>query len=440
MPEPIDSPIVQALRALTGRNLFPQAPPPSQPVNAPFAPPASSWAEVQADPLKALANLVMGAVDPWGQPKGMNTGSIGGLLGAALPLASLARGAEAGVAARGTQAARGAEEAAPGIRAYHGSPHDFDKFALEKIGTGEGAQAYGHGLYFAENEGVARNYRNTLSARTAGGHELPDYLSMADPIRDRDMFTSTLQRMNEQLEKWRVSGADKLDYMQGAVEDAKRTKAAVESALADAASIGSKGRMYEVQINANPEHLLDWDKPLSQQPQHVQDAIGRMVDRNISEEPGWQKLTGSDVLRAAYERSRGGKGSGEAMLREAGIPGIKYFDGGSRASAGGVLDGVNQTPNGYVATIKVEGRPGAFTVPTTQFTKSPPMQTAEAARAWAEQRIAGGSRNYVIFDDSLISILKKYGVALPMIEALRRKAAANNGRLPAADVHGAIQS
>ena len=30
----------------------------------------------------------------------------------------------------------------PGIRAYHGSPHDFDEFSMEKIGTGEGAQAY----------------------------------------------------------------------------------------------------------------------------------------------------------------------------------------------------------------------------------------------------------------------------------------------------------
>ena len=38
-----------------------------------------------------------------------------------------------------------------GIKAYHGSPHDFDRFDLSKIGTGEGAQAYGHGLYFAEN-------------------------------------------------------------------------------------------------------------------------------------------------------------------------------------------------------------------------------------------------------------------------------------------------
>lgn len=50
-----------------------------------------------------------------------------------------------------------------GIRAFHGSPHDFDRFSLESIGTGEGAQAYGHGLYFAENEAVARGYRDQIS-------------------------------------------------------------------------------------------------------------------------------------------------------------------------------------------------------------------------------------------------------------------------------------
>ncbi len=42
-----------------------------------------------------------------------------------------------------------------GIKAYHSSPYDFDKFDLKKIGTGEGAQVYGHGLYFAENPAVS---------------------------------------------------------------------------------------------------------------------------------------------------------------------------------------------------------------------------------------------------------------------------------------------
>ena len=53
------------------------------------------------------------------------------------------------------------------ITAYHGSPHDFDRFDLSKIGTGEGAQAYGHGLYFAENEGVAKGYRDNSRRATA---------------------------------------------------------------------------------------------------------------------------------------------------------------------------------------------------------------------------------------------------------------------------------
>ena len=51
------------------------------------------------------------------------------------------------------------------IKAYHGSPHDFDAFDLSKIGTGEGAQAYGHGLYFAENEAIAKAYRKHWSTR-----------------------------------------------------------------------------------------------------------------------------------------------------------------------------------------------------------------------------------------------------------------------------------
>ena len=50
------------------------------------------------------------------------------------------------------------------IKAYHGSPHDFERFSMAHIGRGEGAQAYGRGLYFAEAEDVARSYRDALSA------------------------------------------------------------------------------------------------------------------------------------------------------------------------------------------------------------------------------------------------------------------------------------
>ena len=51
----------------------------------------------------------------------------------------------------------------PAMTAWHGSPHKFDKFSLDKIGTGEGAQAYGHGLYLAESPDVAKGYQEKLS-------------------------------------------------------------------------------------------------------------------------------------------------------------------------------------------------------------------------------------------------------------------------------------
>jgi hypothetical protein len=93
------------------------------------------------------------AVD-WAAPT-----ALGMVAGARLP----------GGAPEGALGSSGAKLVQPeGIRAYHGSPHDFDRFDLNKIGTGEGAQAYGHGLYFAENEGVARSYRDALGNERSG--------------------------------------------------------------------------------------------------------------------------------------------------------------------------------------------------------------------------------------------------------------------------------
>ncbi len=42
------------------------------------------------------------------------------------------------------------------ITAYHGTPHKVDKLRMSKIGTGEGAQAYGYGLYVAEEKQGAK--------------------------------------------------------------------------------------------------------------------------------------------------------------------------------------------------------------------------------------------------------------------------------------------
>lgn len=50
------------------------------------------------------------------------------------------------------------------IIAWHGSPHSFKKFTTEAIGTGEGAQAFGWGLYFTDLKGIAKKYAKALSS------------------------------------------------------------------------------------------------------------------------------------------------------------------------------------------------------------------------------------------------------------------------------------
>ncbi len=230
-----------------------------------------------------------------------------------------------------------------GVRAYHGSPHDFDKFDLSKIGTGEGAQAYGHGLYFAENEGVARGYREALSRHPGygpgAGQLARDALKMA---RDTGLDGDEARRF---AREYLTNQAPKVNAL-----SPQHYYDAVNNFDALTTGKGMPGRMYEVNINADPARFLDWDKPLSRQT--AQDAVRQaMGDRK------WDEFKFADAGTAVRN---GFFASDDALtssrLREAGIPGIKYLDQGSR-SAG------------------------------------------------------QGSSNYVVFDDKLIDILRKYGIA-----------------------------
>lgn len=70
--------------------------------------------------------------------------------------------------------------------AWHGSPHDFDEFDLGAIGTGDGNQAHGWGLYFAKKKSVSRNYQKELAKRLGTTNpklfkvEIPDQKTMLD--------------------------------------------------------------------------------------------------------------------------------------------------------------------------------------------------------------------------------------------------------------------
>jgi hypothetical protein len=97
--------------------------------------------------------------------------------------------------------------------------------------------------------------------------------------------------------------------------------------------------MYQVNIGADPEHFLDWDKPLSEQSQHVQDALGKVPWTEPYLQSG--KFPGSQIAPKTPE--------GAQQLRDAGVAGIRYLDQGSRGAGQGTHNYVVFDP----ATIEI---------------------------------------------------------------------------------------
>ena len=92
--------------------------------------------------------------------------------------------------------------------AWHGSPHDFDTFDLGAIGTGEGNQAHGWGLYFAKKKSVSRNYQKVLSKRLGTTNpklfkvEIPDEKTMLDEDKyfkeqNKDVVSKIVSAVND---------------------------------------------------------------------------------------------------------------------------------------------------------------------------------------------------------------------------------------------------
>jgi hypothetical protein len=255
------------------------------------------------------------------------------------------------------------EQQPQGIKAYHGSPHDFDRFDLSKIGTGEGAQAYGHGLYFAESEDVARAYRDALSRPGPSGDAGAD-LAQFQFSNARGDASKAAQYLRNEMGYYDKKGWPTPDY-----------RLQYEDALArlERGDFQAPGRMYEVNINAQPEQFLDWDAPLSGQSEAVRSVLERLAqERGIplsgkaANGVDWE--LGPSNLYDRIATKEGGVAASQAIasqrLREAGIPGIRYYDQGSRGAG-------------------------------------------------------EGTRNYVLFDDSLVDITRKYAnhenAALPSV-------------------------
>jgi len=254
--------------------------------------------------------------------------------------------------ARALLADKGAEMGMGAATVWHGSPHKFDKFDSSKIGTGEGAQAYGHGLYLAESPEVSKSYMRT---QMGNAPELEQMALRAGASKDA---ANTIAGWYHQTKD--AKGLDKFlsamrepapspyiqQFRDGIVKEEPALRKAWES-------FTDPGQLYKVDLpDEHIAKMLDWDKPLSQQPANIQswlkDAYNPYRKQLTALDVGGNEPTGNLIMNRLQQLMAEGKksdaftnsanyGSANASreLADYGIPGIRYLDGGSRGAGAG---------------------------------------------------------------------------------------------------------
>jgi len=265
------------------------------------------------------------------------------------------------------------------ITAYHGSAGDFDEFDIRKIGSGEGLQAYGRGLYFAEEPLVGKMYRDELGTiikydgktiwrgpqqvGTTGDQVLDSAIRRQYRItkeKDPNKWVKDLEEQIETSTHWQLDPTGEL-----LAEETEKLK--LLKPIANKIEIKDTGKVYETKLKVTPDELLDLDKPLNKQSNVVQKKIDELLKKPLSEfELMWgdidagrsasetlesnylelvreefpEELSSAisrgyhgDELRTMLEELLGRKGASEA-LESVGIKGNKYKDEFSRGKEG----------------------------------------------------------------------------------------------------------
>jgi hypothetical protein len=270
------------------------------------------------------------------------------------------------------------------LTVYHGSPAKFERFDPTKIGSGEGAQSYGYGHYVAQSPAVAKDYQRRL-AKEAQATDLNTKMQMVDvggkPLTsfNVDMDAALIDAAKSGKKEFvNVAEAKKARWENLAqdqsypFQDYAKQKAGAYTSLLDAAKktdvdYTGTGMFYEIDLpDEQIARMLDWDKPLSEQPDIVKsinpqslgltykklengnhafvNSEGKIIgnlQRGGTQESftkNWTedvlRGTGSDLYRQLGQGMEGGPKVSSA-LRQAGIPGIRYLDQGSRGAGEG---------------------------------------------------------------------------------------------------------
>ena len=306
----------------------------------------------------ALPGILAGALNAFTSPARALTGSDPtfkpGEEAANMALNTFGGGITTGAALRNPTGFGGKDLA---LNVYHGTPHEIKGgFDISKVGTGEGAQAYGHGMYFGGARETGEQYARDLANRDiANQNRLNPHANAqrlvklaGDPKYAADDIRFVLETSPDHAQK----------------ELLQKTLQFIETGEYKN-PLATTGNLYKADIpDAAIPMMLDWDKPLNQQSGSVKEAlskIGIKVDEKAYKtylDDLEAQLLGSESKNTKYVSVPSGQeiyqklvnkyGSPEIAsqeLNKIGITGIKYLDEGSRAAGKGTSNYVVFDPS-----------------------------------------------------------------------------------------------
>jgi hypothetical protein len=267
---------------------------------------------------------------------------------------------------------------------YHGTPHRFaptaknplGEFDPTKIGSGEGAQAYGMGHYLSEAPSVAKSYQGSVSAihrasnKATGGEPT----IAGKPINWDDPQQVAAFELSRHAGD-RVSAAD--FHARTFVGGDKNEAVKLLRSNAELPKVDLPGQLYKVDLpDEVVPRMLDWDKPLSPMGNlqikpvaknyngtfgtgeyggyawHLGDAQLSRAFRTPEKAQQYAPL-GREIIKELNAITKTPTGHSE-LLSAAGIPGIQYLDAGSRGAGTGTRNFV--VFPGNESLLKILGR------------------------------------------------------------------------------------
>lgn len=239
------------------------------------------------------------------------------------------------------------------LEAYHGTPHDIQgKFDISKVGTGEGAQHYGHGMYFAESPEVASTFKTTKGQGEFVG--IGSKMVKTDSPQGQVLKDITMLGRKAAIKKY----PDQEAFIKLVNPDDVKFEG---------------GNLYKVDIpDEQISKTLDWYESFKNQPKDVQESLRNLGDEikfgNSKESVAdWLKMTGNlpphltnqsgNAIYNELAAQLGGAKQASEYLNNLGIKGIKYENFQVKKGAGANTNNYVMFDPSTVKILEENGKP-----------------------------------------------------------------------------------